>query len=104
MSKATFQAGLAAGIVSGMSVVEKHLVGYAYSLVTLTPFPEYDKEKYPYAAILNENGTYYFRAFSQPLVKMDSYGWFTFGNGKSLTIYSKLTNGGAGGVLYTRHL
>ena len=55
MSKATFQAGLAAGIVSGMRFpmvveqVRKTPVAYLYNGVRLPPLPEWDKETYPYA-------------------------------------------------------
>lgn len=61
MSKATFQAGLAAGIVSGMRfpmVVErKEAKWFLYNGVRLPKLPEWDKETYPYAVILQGKNT-----------------------------------------------
>ena len=73
MSKATFQAGLAAGIVSGMRfpmVVERPPVldgYYSYNGFVLPELPEWAESDYPYAVVWVDATRIEFWAFNYPV-------------------------------------
>ena len=72
-----------AGLVAGQSwreekikVIEKQPIAYLYNDVQLPPLPEWDREKYPYAAIeTNEERTYFVLIITEKPVRLRINTW-----------------------------